>query len=81
MLGTAKPAAPPCPADRMPKSQASRQLAPSVRIGLVHATSLAVAPALAAFRELWPEAEAVSLVDESLQLDAANTNYNGPSFT
>ncbi|MCH8951559.1 MAG: arylsulfatase [Proteobacteria bacterium] len=51
------------------------------RIGLIHATRLAIEPALAAFRELWPEAKPVNLVDESLQLDAANTDYDGPSFT
>ncbi len=51
------------------------------RIGMIHATRLAVEPALAAFREHWPEARPVSLVDESLQLDAANTDYDGPSFT
>ncbi len=52
-----------------------------MRIGLIHATRLAVEPTLAAFREHWPEARPVSLVDESLQLDAANTDYDGPSFT
>ena len=51
------------------------------RIGLIHATRLAVEPALAAFRELWPEARPVNLVEESLQLDAANSDYDGPSFT
>ncbi len=44
------------------------------RIGMIHATRLAVEPALAAFREHWPEARPVSLVDESLQLDAARAN-------
>jgi Asp/Glu/hydantoin racemase len=48
---------------------------------LIHATRLAVEPALAAFREHWPEARPVNLVDESLQFDAANTDYDGPSFT
>jgi Asp/Glu/hydantoin racemase len=65
----------------MPESSPNRQQGRSVRIGLVHATPLAIEPALAAFREHWPEARPVSLVDESLQLDAANTNYDGPSFT
>jgi Asp/Glu/hydantoin racemase len=65
----------------MPKSMPNRQHERAVRIGLVHATSLAVEPTMTAFRELWPEAKPVSLVDESLQLDAANTNYNGLSFT
>jgi Asp/Glu/hydantoin racemase len=65
----------------MPASRPNRQLGSPVRIGLVHATSLAVEPAMAAFREHWPEALPVSLVDESLQLDAAKTDYDGPSFT
>lgn len=66
----------------MPGPQASRQrLGPRVRVGLIHATSLAVEPAVAAFREFWPEARTVGLIDESLQTDAANTGYDGPSFT
>lgn len=70
----------------MPKSRSSRlqagfQQGPPVRIGLIHATSLAVESAMAAFRDHWPSARPVSLVDESLQIDAANTNYDGPSFT
>jgi Asp/Glu/hydantoin racemase len=36
---------------------------------------------MAAFREHWPQALPVSLVEESLQLDAARTDYDGPSFT
>jgi Asp/Glu/hydantoin racemase len=48
---------------------------------LIHATLLAVEPTLAALREHWPEAKPVNLVDESLQLDAANSDYDGPSFT
>ena len=52
-----------------------------MRIGLIHATRLAIEPTLAAFREHGPEARPVGLVDESLQLDAANTDYDGPSFT
>ncbi len=51
------------------------------RIGMIHATRLAVEPALAAFREHWPAARPVNLVDESLQIDAANSDYDGPSFT
>jgi len=51
------------------------------RIGLIHATSLAIDPALQAFREHWPEARPVNLLDESLQLDAANHDYDGPSFS
>ena len=51
------------------------------RIGLIHANRLAIDPAMAAFREHWPEARPVSLLDESLQIDAANRNYDGPSFS
>jgi len=51
------------------------------RIGLIHATALAVEPALDAFRTHWPEAQPVSLIDDSLQSDAANTYYEGPSFS
>jgi Asp/Glu/hydantoin racemase len=51
------------------------------RVGLIHATPLAVEPALAAFALHWPEANPVSLLDESLQSDADDTGYDGPSFT
>jgi Asp/Glu/hydantoin racemase len=51
------------------------------RIGLIHATPLAVEPALSAFAEHWPEAQPVNLLDESLQSDADNRAYDGPSFT
>ena len=50
------------------------------RIGLIHATPLAIAPAASAFAEHWPEAEVVNLLDESLQSDAADSRYTGPSF-
>lgn len=51
------------------------------RIGLVHATPLAIEPARAAFEAHWPEAQIVSLLDESLQSDAANSAYDGPAFS
>ena len=51
------------------------------RIGLIHATPLAVRPAASAFATHWPEAEIVNLLDESLQSDSANNAYDGPSFT
>ena len=69
------------PRSQASRLQASRQQGHPVRIGLIHATSLAVEPAMTAFHEFWPEARPVNLVDESLQIDAANTNYDGPSFT
>ena len=51
------------------------------RIGLVHATPLAIAPAAEAFAAHWPEARLANLLEESLQTDAANTHYDGPAFS
>ena len=39
------------------------------RIVLVHAVEVAMPPVAAAFRELWPEAERVNLLDDSLSID------------
>lgn len=41
------------------------------RIALIHATRVAVEPIEASARTLWPEAELVSILDESLSLDRA----------
>lgn len=41
----------------------------ALRIALIHAVTVAMAPVEAAFRELWPEAERVSLLDDSLSRD------------
>ena len=54
---------------------------PGPRIGVIHATTLAIKPAMAAFAAHWPDARPVNLLDESLQSDADNTDYDGPSFT
>lgn len=43
------------------------------RIVLLHATPVAVEPVAAAFAELWPEAELVNLLDDSLSPDRAKT--------
>ena len=51
------------------------------RIGLVHATPLAIKPAAEAFAAHWPEAWLSNFLDESLQSDAANTDYDGPAFS
>lgn len=40
------------------------------RIALIHATRVAMAPIEAALAELWPEARALTLLDESLTVDA-----------
>ena len=39
------------------------------RIGLVHALHASMAPIEAAFKELWPEADTISLFDQSLYVD------------
>lgn len=39
------------------------------RIGLVHAYALSMPPILSSFAALWPEAQTVNLLDESLYLD------------
>lgn len=41
----------------------------SARIGVIHATRVAVSPIEAAFESHWPEAEVVQLIDESLSRD------------
>lgn len=42
-----------------------------VRIALIHATPLAVEPVQAAFREHWPQAVRMNLLDDSLSADRA----------
>jgi Asp/Glu/hydantoin racemase len=39
------------------------------RIALIHAVTVAIAPVLEAFGQLWPEAECVNILDDSLSLD------------
>lgn len=39
------------------------------RIALIHAVQVAMAPVEQAFKELWPEAERVNLLDDSLSVD------------
>lgn len=41
------------------------------RIGLIHATPLAVAPIAASFERLWPQAQLQNLLDDSLSIDRA----------
>ena len=41
----------------------------TIRIALIHAVTVAVAPVEAAFGELWPEAECVNILDDSLSID------------
>jgi hypothetical protein len=44
------------------------------RIALIHATALAVAPINQAFARLWPEAQLMNLLDDSLSVDHAKNN-------
>lgn len=49
------------------------------RIALIHATPVAVEPIAQSFRELWPEAETVGILDDGLALDrAAAGELTGP---
>lgn len=43
----------------------------AARIALLHATPVAIDPVLAAFADLWPEADLVNLLDDSLSRDRA----------
>src|ERR1051326_3845764 len=40
-----------------------------MRIALIHAVSVAIAPVHAAFARLWPAAECIDILDTSLSLD------------
>jgi len=40
-----------------------------IRIVLIHAVAVAIAPVEAAFGQLWPEAECVNVLDDSLSVD------------
>ena len=44
---------------------------PAPRIALIHATALAMAPIHDAFARLWPQAQRMSLLDDSLSVDRA----------
>ena len=52
----------------------------SARIGVVHATRVAVSPIEAAFESHWPEAEVVQLIDESLSRDLEATGHLTPAI-
>lgn len=51
------------------------------RIVLLHATPVAMAPIDAAFREVWPEAETVNLLDDGLSLDRARESELSASLS
>jgi aspartate/glutamate racemase len=54
----------------------------SPRIALVHATALAVQPIQSAFQRLWPQAQRMNLLDDSLSVDhAAAAGHLTPAMT
>jgi len=53
----------------------------TTRIGLVHALHASIAPIEAAFADLWPEAESVSLFDQSLYVDYNRAGELTPALT
>ncbi|WP_319532711.1 aspartate/glutamate racemase family protein [uncultured Cohaesibacter sp.] len=56
-------------------------MSPKPRIVLIHATRVAIDPIESAMAELWPEAEAVNLLDESLALDRTKSTAVTPELT
>ncbi|MBM3358643.1 MAG: arylsulfatase [Betaproteobacteria bacterium] len=50
------------------------------RIALVHATPLAIAPIVEAFRKLWPEARTTNLLEDSLSGDLAAAGAITPAI-
>ncbi len=50
------------------------------RIGLVHALHASIAPIEAAFDAGWPEAETISLFDQSLYVDYAKVREVTPEI-
>jgi hypothetical protein len=55
--------------------------APAPRIGLVHATPLAVQPVQDAFARHWPQARRMNLLDDSLSVDRAAAGELTPALT
>jgi len=45
----------------------------TARIALIHATALAMAPIAQAFERLWPQAQCMNVLDDSLSRDLAHT--------
>ncbi len=50
------------------------------RIALIHAVAVAMPPVAAAFAELWPEAELVNLLDDSLSVDRGRSADLSPQM-
>ncbi len=53
----------------------------ALRIALIHATPLAMAPVAQAFEQLWPQARLTHLLDDSLSADLAAAGALTPSLT
>jgi Asp/Glu/hydantoin racemase len=56
-------------------------MADKARIALIHATPVAVEPIAQAFRDLWPEAETVNILDDGLSVDRASANELTPALS
>ena len=52
----------------------------SKRIVLIHAVQVAMAPVEAAFKELWPQAERVNVLDDSLSVDRGQSPELTPAM-
>jgi Asp/Glu/hydantoin racemase len=65
---------------RQSRQTESRSMPARPRIVLLHATPVAVEPVKAAFDELWPEAELVNLLDDSLSPDRAKSETLTPAL-
>lgn len=50
------------------------------RIALIHAVAVAMEPVASAFREIWPQAECINLLDDSLSVDRAKTAELTPAM-
>ena len=51
-----------------------------MRVALIHAVPMAVAPVAAAFDALWPEAERINLLDDSLSVDRQRAGALTPAI-
>lgn len=52
-----------------------------LRIALIHATPLAVQPVAAAFASLWPQAQCMNLLDDTLSVDLAKAGLLNEAMT